>query len=352
MALPLKSVLDFQVTGHNNMTGETNSLWSRIKMCAPNCIKMQCTCHSLALCIQKGFDKLPSNLGCMLLEVPKWFRKSTLRRENFKMLFDTMNTRDERQGTPLPFITLSATRWLVRGKVIFNILVNWLELRAYFQCASVQWSQEVRYKARTLWEMFSDDSIYLYFVFCSRIVTEIERVNAFFQSTNVSPSQLLHELDMHFKSLNRRVYIEDGLLLPVNMTDSGAKFSMECTRTLSGEQERLLTLQKPCQDMRVELVAQVKMRLPKNRSLFDSLCKLSPANILTHINRPTITDLPFSFLMEGSLEACEEQYRRILYHPWNNEEIFSSGIPDDLVQFWSAVKKIRGRRQKTLSGAC
>lgn len=118
---------------------------------------------------------------------------------------------------------------------------------------------------------------------------------------------------------------------------------MEYKWTLSGEQEagHLLALQKRCQDMLDELVAQVKMYLPKNRSLFDSLCKLSPANILMLIKRPAFTDLPFSYLMECSLKACEEQYHQILYHPWNNEEIFAGGIPDDPVQFWSAVKNIR-----------
>lgn len=193
-----------------------------------------------------------------------------------------------------------------------------------------------------LWEMFNDDINYLYFVFCSPIVSEFERVNAFFQSSNISPSQLLHELDIHFKSLNRRVYSEDGSLLPLNLTDFGAKFSMECKRTLSDKQEagHLLALQRRCQDMLLELVVQVKMRLPSNRNLFDSLCKLSPASILTHMNRPAFTDLPFPHLVEDSLEACDEQYRRILYHPWNNDQIFAGGIADYPVQFSSAVKKI------------
>ena len=59
------------------------------------------------------------------------------------------------------------------------------------------------------------------------------------------------------------------------------------------------------------------------------------------MNRPAFTDLPFPHLVEDSLEACDEQYRRILYHPWNNEQIFAGGMADDLVQFWSAVKKYK-----------
>ncbi|KAK3887018.1 hypothetical protein Pcinc_008900 [Petrolisthes cinctipes] len=122
--IAVKDCIGFSSDGASNMIGENNSLWSRVKQESPHCIKMGCTYHSLALCIQKGFEKLPSSLGFMLLEIPKWFRKSSLKREIYKMLFETMNMGEERAGTPLPFMSLSATRWLVRGKVIYNILVN------------------------------------------------------------------------------------------------------------------------------------------------------------------------------------------------------------------------------------
>lgn len=339
--LAVEDCIGFSSDGASNMTGENNSLWSRLKIQSPNCIKIQCTCHSLALCIQKGFEKLPSCLGFMLQEIPKWFRKSSLRRENYKMLFDTMNTGDERPGTPLPFLGLSVTRWLVRGKVIYNTLVNWMELKAYFHCATIQGSQDVRYKARIIWEMLCDDCNYLYFVFSSPIVTEFERVNSLFQSTDAKPSRLLYELDTHFKALNRRVYSEDGTLLPMNRVDFGAKFTMECNKLLADKEgaDRRLTLQKRCHDMLTELVAHVKKRLPENRGLFDSLSKLSPHSVLSQMNRPAFSDLPFPYLLEDSLEACEEQYRKIIFHPWNNEDVFNSGIPEEPVQFWSSVKK-------------
>ena len=59
------------------------------------------------------------------------------------------------------------------------------------------------------------------------------------------------------------------------------------------------------------------------------------------MNRLAFTDLPFPHLMEDSLEVCEDQHRLILYHPWNNEQIFAGGIADDPVQFWSVVKKYK-----------
>ena len=336
--IDLENCIGYSSDGANNMTGENNSLWSRIKQVSPNCVKMGCSCHSLALCVQKGFDTLPSSLGFMLLEIPKWFRKSTLRREKYKILFETMNTGEERDGTPLPFLSLSTTRWLVRGKVIYNILVNWLELKTYFECASMEGSHDVRYKARILWDMLRDECNYLYFVFSSPIVTEFERVNSLFQSTNATPSRLLYELDTHFKTLRQRIYSAEGQLLPLEKVDFGIKFIMECKRLLrQGNEERVLAVQKRCQNMLIELVDQVKLRLPEKRSLFDGLCKLSPCTILTHLNRPAFSDLPFFHLLEDKLEICEEQYRKILYHPW--VDAFKSNLPENPVDFWSFVKR-------------
>ena len=142
---------------------------------------MKCICHSLALCIKYAFETLPSSLGFLLSEIPKWFSKSTVRRKAFKTLFNVMNSGNERMGTPLPFQKSSTTRWLVRGKVINNCLVNWEELKAYFAVASPETCQESRYKARTILDMLNDPIIFLHFNFASPLVTEFERVTAFFR---------------------------------------------------------------------------------------------------------------------------------------------------------------------------
>lgn len=92
---------------------------------------------------------------------------------------------------------------------------------------------------------------------------------------------------------------------------------MECNRLLSDKEraDRHLTLRKCCQDMHIVLVAQVKMLLPENRGLFDSLSKLSPHSLLSQMNKPAVNDLPHLYLLNDSLEACEEQNRKIIFHP-------------------------------------
>ena len=99
------------------------AVWSRICNLSPKCVKLKCICHSLALCVQKSFEKLPLNLGFLLTEIPSWFKKSTVRRMQFKSLFQLMNDEDESAENVL-FPKLSQTRWLVRSKLMFNRLLN------------------------------------------------------------------------------------------------------------------------------------------------------------------------------------------------------------------------------------
>ena len=60
-------------------------------------------------CVQKGFEKLPSNLGFLLTEIPSWLKKSAVRRMQFKSLFQLMNDEDESAENVL-FPKLSQTR--------------------------------------------------------------------------------------------------------------------------------------------------------------------------------------------------------------------------------------------------
>ena len=132
----LRNCIGLASDGAANMVGNNNSVWSRMKAAAPQCKLYKCICHSLALSIQHSCSHLPSNIGFMLAEIPSWFSSSNLRREAFIALFNAMNgatQADDARIAPLPFEKISATRWLVRGKVMYNILVNWYELQAYFK---------------------------------------------------------------------------------------------------------------------------------------------------------------------------------------------------------------------------
>ena len=344
--LNLSNCIGFGSDGARNMVGEKNSLWSRIRNESPNCAQMRCICHSLALCIQKGFDKLPSNLGYILSEVPKWFSKSALRRDNYKELFEVMDPNCERTGTPNPFKKISATRWLVKGKVLYNILINWEELKAYFSCAEPTGKPDARFKARLIADMLKDKVNKLYFHFATPVVKEFEEVNALFQATDADPEILVKELNIHYQSLKQRVYDRNGDLLPLSSVKFGAKFLAESDQLLRKSQgnrqmqENVLSMKKRCQDMLLELVVQVEERLPQNKDIFSGLRGLSPSSILSQTSRLPFSKLPFPHLLNADFDKIESQYRKILCHVWNEESVFEDGgIPADAVQFWRGVSK-------------
>ena len=56
----------------------------------------------------KRYEKLSSNLGFLLTEIPSWYKKSTVRRMQFKSLFQLTNDEDESAGNVL-FPKLSQT---------------------------------------------------------------------------------------------------------------------------------------------------------------------------------------------------------------------------------------------------
>lgn len=74
----LRSCLGFAIDGASVTVGNNNSVWTRILEESPNCVQMKSICHSLALCVQHSFNKLPSNLGFLLSEITKWFSKKFL----------------------------------------------------------------------------------------------------------------------------------------------------------------------------------------------------------------------------------------------------------------------------------
>ena len=54
--------------------------------------------------MQLAVKSLPSSY--MLSDIPAWFRKSSIRREACKRLFDVMNGTEEMVGIPLPFLKM------------------------------------------------------------------------------------------------------------------------------------------------------------------------------------------------------------------------------------------------------
>ena len=326
------------------MVGEHNSVWSRIKEASPNCILIKCICHSLALCFKHAFDKMPANLGFMLAEIPKWFSKSGVRRDTHKQLFETFEGCDvDSSSIPLPFEKCNQTKWLVRGKVIYNILVNWEILKTYFSLAECEVEANVRYKAHLIKEMLNDQINHLYFHFLSPVVTEFERVNAFFQATDIEANEMVKELNLYYNSLSGRVYDSSGAPLPADKVDYGAKFVFEAAALLRSQKNdentarRVRETYSRCHSMLLEAAAQVQKRLPSSKDIFHGLSLLHPSHILNQVGRVPLASLPMQHLINEKIAEIDNQYRSILSVDWKETNVFKDGIPTEAVSFWSGV---------------
>ncbi len=155
--LNLTDCIGFASAGASTIVGEHDSVWCRMKIAATNCIMMKCICHSLAFCVMHAFEKIPSHLWLLISKIPKWFSKSILRCEAYSNLFDIIDENRER-----------------RGKVRFNILLNWHELNSYFSIAGLEGTAQVRIKG-LISDMLKDHINMLYFHFIRPLIGEFEK---------------------------------------------------------------------------------------------------------------------------------------------------------------------------------
>ena len=341
--LPIPRMLGYGSDGAANMIGQNNSVWSRVKAESPECVLMQCICHSLDLCAKYSFEQLPQQIGFLLTEVPLWFSKSDQRRDSFLQLFSIMDPNKEKQGTPTPFQKLSQTRWLSRGKILFNIFSNWDELLGYFLCLKT--TQETKYKVGVIINMLKDPFNKWYFQFAYAIVCEFETVNGFFQATKADPQEMFQQLDVHYKGLKSRIYDVRGNKLSLSKADYGARIHQELsTYLIKNNYSEAATkvvddFKKRCFSMIEVAVAEVEKRLPKNKNILLSLVNLHPKKVLSQTDRACFSDLPFPHLREDNLEVIESQYRKIIFVDWKKEETFKGEIPSDTETFWVQIKK-------------
>ena len=150
--------------------------------------------------------------------------------------------------------------------------------------------------------------------------------------------------------LKLRVFDKDGNHLAISRVDFGSKFHSESIRC--GHEHRnssnfnfsiqLQNVQDRCQKFLLQLIEQIEQRLPSNKDIFAGLSILKPSKVLSHVHRAIFEQLPFrKFLPEQGIDEIEEQHRKILLQPWNEEEIFKSGLPNNPVQFWAAILRFQ-----------
>ncbi len=102
-----------------------------------------------------------------------------------------MNANIPNMHLTIIFLSPSETRWPVTKKVNNSVVTQWHELTAHFCC--IRYTKN--YSCKSLLEMLSDRSNYLYLVFASHLINEFEQINVFLQHINTDQCRLFKDLD-------------------------------------------------------------------------------------------------------------------------------------------------------------
>ncbi len=239
---PLSNIIGLGTDGASNLSGIHNSVYTKVREHSPHCVLVKCIRHSLNLCGKYAFAQLPSSLTVLLSDTAKWFKFSSIRRSDYDRLFHVMNTNIPNLH-PSKFLSPSETRWLMTGKVINTVIIQWHELTAYFNC--IKYTKN--YSCKSLLEMLHDRPNYVYLVFASLLINEFKKINASFQHTNADHCYLYRDLNAFYISLRSRICrnelvrmyekVENIHIRPITDIPFGARFYQELSETnFSNEQ--------------------------------------------------------------------------------------------------------------------
>ena len=155
---------------------------------------------------------------------------------------------------------------------------------------------------------------------------------------------------MHYASLKLRIFDKDDNHLAISRVDFEPKFDSESIRCSHEHRNssninfsvQLRNVQDRCHKFLLQLVEQIEQRLPSDKDIFSGVGILKPYKVLSHVNKPTFGQLPFrNLLPEQGIDEIEEQHRKILLQPWNEDKVFQSGVPNNPVQFVAAVRRFQ-----------
>ncbi|XP_046841016.1 uncharacterized protein LOC124435111 [Xenia sp. Carnegie-2017] len=290
--LDIKQCIGLATDGCNTMCGRNNSVITKFRELCPNIIHIRCICHSIQLCSSHALKVMPRNVELMVSETYNWFSHSTSRQRKYRQIYSAINVEE----AALKILKLSDTRWLSISACVDRILQQFDGPKLHFQLAK---DEDRNYTAELLFQMYGDMENKLYLIFLQPILKELNRVNKLFQSDSANPLQLLTDVMMA-------------------LAESNLTF------------EKVDVIKSRCQQFLVELLRQMKQRLPCNVELLESIADLSPT-VVTGKQKRSLQDLSFLPLFSGDLGKLDQQYSRIGSIQWidvNDQKI---------EQFWFVV---------------
>ncbi|XP_036147932.1 uncharacterized protein LOC105830002 isoform X1 [Monomorium pharaonis] len=310
--------------GANNLCGRHNSLYTRLKEDNPKLQLVKCICHSLNNASSKAAEALPSNLDFLCREIYAWFSHSSLRRIEYKRLYEILNKGDKPFHN---FVQLCSTRWLCRYNVINILLEHYDELKTHFRFVV---NKEKCYTAKMLNEMLNDETNYLYFIIIKPILNEINKVNAIFQSSYVEIGNAIEDLKRLVFFISKKVLKS---IFTKNINDIVKNVNNELAYVEVSNIDFGIEYYKYCHNAK-ENLSKTNIDNVQHRV---GMQLLNPKICLSNTTRPKFCDLPFIdiFINANDLSTAEVEYNSLINVNWNF--LYGNNIFESSFSFWPIV---------------
>ncbi|XP_050509986.1 uncharacterized protein LOC126886893 [Diabrotica virgifera virgifera] len=332
--LRLENLMGIGTDNASVMVGVNNGVYAKLKEEVPHLILVRCLCHSLQLAVSAAAKEfLPRNLEFLIRETYDWFSRSSSRQSLYKKLYETINDGQK----PLKIVQACQTRWLSIESAVSRIYTQWLELKTHFSIAKVH---ERCHTAELLHSMYANEMNYAYISFLYPILIEINRVNKMFESTDTDHTKLCEELINLINMLVNKVTLPTNKfnIFTQNIRDFldkkcylGFRFHNQILemreKGLPREDEEMM--RHRCMTFIVNLIEEIKNRLPENLTLMKKISRISVEQALNH-NKEPLTDIMTQFNKSAEhIARVDDQWHQIHLLKWNETK--------NTKKFWNEV---------------
>lgn len=335
--LDIKKLSGIGVDNANVMTGVHSGVYQKLKEEVPHLVMIKCSCHSIQLAVSHASaENLPRHLEYIIQETYNWFSKSSNRQNAYRNLYLTINDEE-----PLKITQACATRWLSVETAVKRILDQWIELKLHF---GITRNTEKCYSAETLYNLYTNPTNEAYLLYIHSVLDQLQGLVKIFQSNNIDPSKLLNDLITAIESLGKKVLnptrninvfeiqnLEDFLVPHPYLgfkVESKLSEIRETNRFSTQDEEQF---RDKCVKFTVELIKQLKQRLPENYNVLKKVNQLSVSNTLRQVKERITSLVREMGHSEDFIAKVETQWVNVSLVPWEKK--------DNTISFWSEVLK-------------
>lgn len=283
--VPTDYISAFCSDGASTMMGDNSGVARRFQIDNPNIVIVKCPSHILHLCAQNSIIEFPINIEKFCSDLNKYFCHSA-KRNHVLIEFEAELNADINK-----ILRQASTRWLSLEACIKRILELYDVLIAYFR-------HEVNVNripaAEPIRDFLENESNKCYLHFLSFILSEVNKVNKFFQKKDV----ILHKIKGKLHNLFKIVagcfmsqnYVDTNEPENINVFDNG-HYKLILDVNLGNDANQLvnnlglnerLTVKTNCFNFLQDLTLQMKIRFNNfQNNYYENLSALSPTNAIS-----------------------------------------------------------------------